>query len=113
MSDLAQTPKPPYYAVVFSSRRASRHEGYEEMADRMVQLASEQPGFLGMDSVREGAIGITLSYWDSLEAIRGWGRHAEHAKAQRLGRESWYEEYSIRITRVEEQRIFASRDPSP
>ena len=79
----------------------------------MVQLASEQPGFLGMDSVREGAIGITVSYWESLEAIRGWGRHAEHVEAQRLGRESWYEEYSIRITRVEEQRIFGSRSPSP
>jgi len=104
MSELSSTLEPPYYTVIFTSRLAAAHEGYEQMADRMDELAREQPGYLGMDSVREGAIGITVSYWESLEAIRSWGRHTEHREAQRLGRESWYEKYSIRIALVEEVR---------
>ena len=71
------------------------------MADRMVELARSQPGFLGMESVREGEIGITVSYWESLEAIEGRRKHPEHLEAQHRGREDWYEEYAIRIARVE------------
>jgi len=110
VSDLASTPEPPYYAVIFTSRRASEHEGYGEMADRMVELAGEQPGFLGIESVREGAIGITISYWDSLEAIDDWRKHVEHREAQRLGRDAWYDEYTVRVARVERVRSFARAD---
>jgi heme-degrading monooxygenase HmoA len=106
MSDLSHTPEPPYYAVIFTSRRAAEHEGYGEMADRMVELAGEQPGFLGIESVRQGTIGITVSYWRSLEAIDGWRKHAEHGVAQRLGRDAWYDEYAIRVARVERTRSF-------
>ena len=106
MSELATTPQPPYYAVIFTSRRASEHEGYGEMADRMVKLASEQAGFLGIESVRDGAIGVTVSYWDSLEAIDGWRKHVEHREAQRLGRDAWYDEYNVRVARVERARSF-------
>jgi heme-degrading monooxygenase HmoA len=108
MKELARTPDPPYYAVVFTSRRAADHRGYAEMADRMLRLAREQPGFLGVDSVREGAMGITVSYWESLESIREWKRHGEHLEAQRFGRETWYEAYSIRIARVERAGEFAA-----
>ena len=106
MSELANTPEPPYYAVIFTSRRAVEHEGYGEMADRMVELASELPGFLGIESVREGAVGITVSYWDSEEAIEGWRKHIEHREAQRLGRDRWYDEYHVRVARVERTRSF-------
>jgi len=106
VSELASTHEPPYYAVIFTSRRAAEHEGYGEMADRMVELAGDQPGFLGIESVREGAIGITISYWDSLEAIDGWRKHVEHREAQRLGRDAWYDEYSVRVARVERSRSF-------
>ena len=106
MSELASAPEVPYYAVIFTSRRAAEHEGYGEMADRMVELAREQPGFLGIESVREGPIGITVSYWDSLEAIDGWRKHVEHREAQRLGRDAWYDEYSVRVARVERSRSF-------
>lgn len=92
--------------MIFTSRRASEHEGYGEMADRMVELASEQSGFLGVESVREGAIGITVSYWDSMEAIDGWRKHAEHREAQRMGRDAWYDAYSVRVARVEYSRSF-------
>ena len=106
MSELATTPEPPYYVVIFTSRRASEHEGYGEMADRMAKLASEQAGFLGIESVRQGAIGVTVSYWDSLEAIDGWRKHVEHREAQRLGRDAWYDEYNVRVARVERARSF-------
>jgi heme-degrading monooxygenase HmoA len=96
--------------VIFTSRRAPEHTGYEEMANRMVELAGEQPGFLGIDSVREGALGITVSYWSSLEAIDGWRKHAEHREAQRFGRQAWYDEYDVRVARVERTRSFARTD---
>lgn len=104
---LASIPRPPYYAVIFTSIRAPEHEGYAAMADRMVELAHEQPGFLGIESIREGEVGITVSYWDSLEAIEGWRTHDEHREAQRLGRQAWYDGYSIRIARVERARSFS------
>lgn len=99
---------PPYYAVVFTSRRTPADAaGYEHAAQRMVELAEKQPGFLGIDSARgDDGLGITVSYWDSLEAIRQWGEHAEHRLAQQLGRARWYEMFSLRICRVESERLF-------
>ncbi|HLP92685.1 MAG TPA: antibiotic biosynthesis monooxygenase [Saprospiraceae bacterium] len=98
---IAKTPPPPYYAVIFSSIRTEQDlEGYAEMAEQMVVLAAEQPGYLGAESVRNG-LGITISYWDSLEAIRNWKAHAEHLVAQRLGREKWYDSFKTRICLVE------------
>ena len=106
MSELSSTPEPPYYAVIFTSRHAATHGGYDEMATRMVELAAAQPGFLGIESVREGAVGITVSYWDSEEAIVGWRKHIEHREAQRLGRSAWYDEYHVRVARVDRARWF-------
>ena len=77
----------------------------EAMAERMLDLAREQPGYLGVESVRDAAgNGITVSYWSSLEAIGRWGAHAEHQLAQTEGRERWYEGYRLRICRVESER---------
>ncbi|ERS88454.1 hypothetical protein Q672_10600 [Marinobacter sp. EVN1] len=100
MSEIAKTPEPPYYAVIFSSHRTEGDNGYEAMADRMVELAASQPGFLGMESVRE-ELGITVSYWESLEAITNWKKNAEHREAQKLGRQTWYSSFRVRIARVE------------
>ncbi|MED1724797.1 antibiotic biosynthesis monooxygenase [Brevibacillus parabrevis] len=102
MNPFAQTPKPPYYAVIFSSQRTAGDQGYGEMADRMVELAAEQPGYLGVESVRdESGFGITVSYWASLEAIREWKRNEEHRVAQEKGRQMWYGHYITRICKVE------------
>ncbi|HEV8331174.1 MAG TPA: antibiotic biosynthesis monooxygenase [Steroidobacteraceae bacterium] len=105
MSDakLATTPQPPYYAVIFSSvRTAQDDQGYAAAADRMVQLASEQPGYLGVDSVRDATgVGITVSYWSSEAAISAWRRHAEHTIVREQGRKSWYVEYELRVAKVE------------
>ena len=102
MSEIANTPKPPYYAVIFSSHRTEDDNGYGEMAERMAELAAQQPGYLGMESAREG-LGITVSYWESLEAIRNWKQNAEHQEAQRLGHQQWYSSFRVRIAKVERE----------
>ena len=102
MSDIADTPKPPHYAVIFSSHRTDGDNGYGEMAERMAELAAQQPGYLGMESAREG-LGITVSYWESLEAIRNWKQNAEHKEAQRLGHQQWYSSFRVRIAKVERE----------
>jgi len=100
---------PPYFAVIFTSpRSATPNDGYSEAAARMEELARAQPGFLGVESARgDNGLGITISYWESMEAIAAWGRHAEHLMAQKGGREKWYESYTLRICRVESERVFA------
>ncbi len=100
MSDIADTPAPPYYAVIFSSEQSDDLDGYAETAARMLELAALQPGYLGVESAREG-LRITVSYWSDLESIRAWKQVAEHREAQRLGREKWYAAYKTRIARVE------------
>ena len=99
---LATTPRPPYYAVIFTSLRADGDRGYDQMAARMVELAAQQPGFLGVESVRDAAgLGITVSYWESEDAIRRWKAQAEHRVAQEKGRAQWYAAYQLRVARVE------------
>jgi heme-degrading monooxygenase HmoA len=102
-SDLAKTPQPPYYAVIFASVRTTHDDGgYGKAADRMAQLASEQPGYLGVDSVRDASgVGITVSYWSSEEAIAAWRRNAEHTIVREQGRRSWYSEYELRVAKIE------------
>ncbi len=105
---LASTPAPPYYAVIFTSVRGDADpEGYAKTAQHMLELAAARPGFLGAESVRdEAGVGITVSYWTSLEAIHAWGRDAIHREAQARGRAVWYEQFRLRISRVEEERVF-------
>jgi len=100
MSAIANTPTPPYYAVIFTSLRTEGDHGYAQMADRMVELAARQPGFLGVESARE-EVGITVSYWADLESIQQWKANVEHQVAQRLGREQWYSSFKTRIAKVE------------
>ncbi len=99
---LAVTPVPPYYAVIFTSTRTDIDEGYGAMADRMVELARGQPGFLGVESARGAdGLGITVSYWSSLEAIAAWKAHGEHRVAQSSGHRKWYRQFATRIARVD------------
>lgn len=100
MSVIAETPKPPYFAVIFTSTRTEGDHGYSEMADRMVELAQQQKGFLGVESARE-AVGITVSYWSDLNAIKNWKANVEHLAAQKAGRKSWYASFKVRISKVE------------
>ena len=102
MSEIANTPAPPYYAVIFSNHRTEGDNGYAEVAGRMTELAQSQPGFLGMESVRED-LGITVSYWESLESIANWKKNAEHLEAQRLGHQKWYSTFRVRVAKVERE----------
>lgn len=102
---IATTPSPPYYAVIFTSVRTDVTEGYGDAAARMVELAREQPGFLGVESARS-ELGITVSYWESLEAVRSWKQQSEHKIAQQTGRDRWYESYKTRICKVERDYEF-------
>ena len=104
MSDaaFASTPAPPYYAVIFASRRREGDAGYGATADRMVELAATQPGYLGIETCRDAeGFGITVSYWRSEADIRAWKRNAEHALAREQGRTAWYEHYELRVAKVE------------
>lgn len=105
--------KPPYFTAIFSSQRTqtTRCEeasiSYEEMADRITQLAEESDGFLGMESYRDAdGRGVTISYWRTLDAIRNWGQDPRHLEAQSTGQKIWYEQYSLRIARVESETVW-------
>ena len=100
MSLIAKTPTPPYYAVIFTSLRTEGDNGYAAMAQKMVELASKQPGFLGVESARED-VGITVSYWSDLESIQNWKANIEHLEAQKLGHKKWYASFKTRISKVE------------
>lgn len=100
--DFAKLPDPPYYSVIFSSQRTSIEQGYGQMADRMLVLAAEQPGYLGVESVRgDDGFGITVSYWQNMQDIKRWRADAEHRIAQETGKSRWYEHFEVRIARVE------------
>src|SRR4029077_19389308 len=99
---IAQTPRAPYYAVIFTSQRREGNRGYRDMADRMAQLARQQPGFLGVESVRGAdGFGITVSYWESEDAIQCWKAHSEHKFAQQAGKRVLYANYILRVAKVE------------
>ncbi len=102
MSDIANTPEPPYYAVIFTSLQSDDLDGYAATAARMLELAAEQPGYLGVESARED-LGVTVSYWQDLESIKRWKAQAEHREAQRQGKDRWYSSYRTRIARVERE----------
>ena len=95
----------PYYAVIFTSTVTKNTEGYREMAKKMEDLAKTQSGFLGIDSARED-VGITVSYWKNLDAIKTWKQHSEHLIAQQKGRKQWYSWYNTRICKVEHEYEF-------
>ena len=105
---LARTPEPPYYAVIFTSKRTAGDHGYGAMAERMVDLGSKYAGFLGIESARGAdGLGITVSYWRDEAAIAAWKRDTEHQKAQRGGQQAWYADYEVRVAKVERAYGFA------
>ncbi len=103
---IANTPPPPYYAVIFSSiRNPLEDQGYADMAEAMETLARRQPGYLGFETARSET-GISVSYWANTEAIIHWKQQAEHLLAQRFGKEKWYLQYKVRVCLVERDYFF-------
>ncbi|MBM7692150.1 heme-degrading monooxygenase HmoA [Peribacillus deserti] len=110
MSGIAKTPKPPYYAVIFASQRTDADRGYGKMAEKMAELASQQKGFLGMESARDEGLGITVSYWESIESIKNWKDNSAHQTAQSRGKKEWYKNFALRICKVERDTFFEMND---
>ena len=106
LSNVQSTYPMPYYAVIFSSERTEGERGYHSMAEKMVELAQKQNGFLGMESARDNAIGITVSYWRTLEDIAAWKNNAAHQIAQERGKSEWYSKFTLRICKVERDYMF-------
>jgi heme-degrading monooxygenase HmoA len=102
-SEFARSLEPPYYAVIFSSQQSrTGDDEYALTAEKMSELAARQPGFLGIETVHgANGLGITISYWESEEAIAAWKTDAEHLAAQQRGKRDWYEHYEVRVARVE------------
>ena len=102
IAGFANTPEPPYYAVIFSSRRKEGDNGYQAMFEAMLNLAVEQPGFLGREAARDSnGFGVHVIYYKDEASILAWKNHAQHLVAQRLGRERWYSHYELRVAKVE------------
>ena len=95
-----ELPEPPYTAVIFTSTRTDGDNGYAVMGERMQALAKEQPGYLGYEAAREGAFGITVSYWVDDTAAANWKRVHEHTVAQQRGRDAWYVDYRVHVATV-------------
>ncbi|MFH4965980.1 antibiotic biosynthesis monooxygenase [Gaetbulibacter sp. M235] len=100
----------PHYAVIFTSKHSENTEGYSEMAEKMELLAKQQEGFLGIDSARN-EIGITVSYWASLDAIKNWKQQTDHLEAQQKGKTEWYSWYNVKICKVEREYSFNNQKP--
>ena len=102
MSRFAPLPDPPYYAVIFTAQLSENTEGYGPMADKMLTMAAQQPGYLGVETTRDKpGLGITVSYWADEASLLAWKEAAEHALAQKLGKDRWYEYYTLRVAKVE------------
>lgn len=101
------TPNEPCFAVIFTSTRTEGDNGYAAASERMMELVVQQPGFLGVDSIRgEDGVGITISYWESEAAILAWREHPEHQVIQARGRAQWYSTFQTRVCRVEREYRF-------
>ena len=98
----ATTPQPPYYAVIFTSKRTTTDDGYGPMLENLERLATEHPGYLGRESLRNAeGFGIAVIYYKDEDSIRAWKAHGKHALAQKHGKERWYEHYEMRVAKVE------------
>ncbi|QDT99403.1 antibiotic biosynthesis monooxygenase family protein [Gimesia aquarii] len=109
---MAPKRQPPYYAVIFTSTQTDDLDGYAEMSAHMEKLASNQSGFLGIESFRSlDKKGVTISYWKDLSAIRAWKENPEHLTAQQLGKQQWYQDYTIEIAKIETAYDFQTGCP--
>ncbi|MCF6349647.1 MAG: antibiotic biosynthesis monooxygenase [Flavobacteriaceae bacterium] len=103
---MKKTQKKPYFAVIFTSKLSNKTEGYEEISNKMLELAKKQKGFIDIESLKEGKNGITVSYWESMADIRAWNTNERHNEAQKGGKETWYDKFTVRICEVMREYSF-------
>ncbi len=110
---ISALPEPPYYMVSFTSQRTNVDDDYGETGYAMAELASQQPGYLGFESVRGAdGFGILVSFWTDEASIRAWKAVIDHVEAQRRGRQDWYSRYEIRVALVQRAYGFDVENPS-
>ncbi len=94
---------PPYYVVVFTSRRTEVDDGFSVLDAKLYEKAQTYPGFLGMNSFRVAdGWGVALVYWKTLENIDAWRRDEQYRAAKEKGRTVWYSDFWVEICRVEQ-----------
>lgn len=98
----------PYYAVIFTSLLHETDEEYIGLDEILIEKATASGGFLGMDSARS-ELGISISYWKTLEDIKKWRENFDHIDAMTKGKQKWYERYNVRICLVERNYEFSRR----
>lgn len=105
-------PKPPYFAVIFRSKLSGKdREGYGKMADKILELAKQQPGYLGFDDIpRHEDQGLNVSYWQDEASIKAWKAKAEHLVAQKMGKDKWYQWFHLRVAKIERSYSFERDD---
>lgn len=96
----------PMFVVIFRAKVRQTDNEYAQVAARMRELALQQFGCLEFTAVTEGQDEIALSYWPSEAHIRAWKAHSEHVLAQQLGRERWYESYTVQVAEVTREYRF-------
>lgn len=101
MNVIAITPEPPYYAVIAPAELNDDVKGYPEMAQKMVEIAKGQSGFIGIESCYMRGFVIAVTYWESLEAIDAWRVNAHHVIAKDNAKTRWFKKYFTRIAKVE------------
>ena len=107
ISHFSRMPEPLYYAIIFANQASKTPEGYGEMAAAIGEIAKTLPGYIGIESMRDSdCFAITVSYWESEEAIKGWREHTKHSISQKIGKERWYEDYTVCVAKVERQYSF-------
>ena len=95
------------YAVIFTSIKSGKPEGYSEMAEKMLNLAEKQKGFIGFESyANEKGKNVSISYWESIADIKNWKENPEHQIAQKLGKEKWYKYFKLQVCKIEQEYEF-------
>lgn len=93
--------------VIFRAKIRQLDEHYARTAARMRELALTEFGCVEFCAVTESVDEVALSYWPSEENIRAWRAHPEHVEAQRLGKEQWYESWTVQVATI--TRAYGSR----
>ncbi|MEO9274868.1 GNAT family N-acetyltransferase [Marinomonas sp. 5E14-1] len=109
MSVFSSPKKLPYFAITLSSRLILDDLIHRIMIDKMIALATEQPGCLGAE-FGGGEIGFVVTYWQTKESAEAWLQHNMHRRVLSLGESFWYEEYSLKLCEVLSDMPFKATD---
>jgi heme-degrading monooxygenase HmoA len=91
------------YAVIFKSKRQDANsELYYQHNDLLDEKIKSLPGYIKHSGLRhpESREGVTIAYFNSLDAIDNWRKDGEHMDAKKLAKSEFYENYFVEVTEV-------------